>query len=154
MRQLLRGYLVVVALLSISGCVTAFSAMEAPEVNVINIVPLPAEGVFEQRAQVDLRIINPNDFALHISGLSFKLDINDSRFARGVSNRSVTVPRLGEARTTVVLTTSVIDLLRQVMTLDEHRNLTYAIRGKLYLGGTRTHGLPFRHAGVLLQGPQ
>jgi len=141
----------VVVLPAILGCVTAFTAMEPPEINVINILPLQSEGILEQRVRVDLRILNPNNFDLHISGVSFQLNINDSRFARGVSNQSVTVPRLGEAKTSVVVTTTVMDLFRQVMTLDRRQNPSYAIKGKLYLGRTHIRTVPFSHSAELVQ---
>lgn len=151
MRQALRACLTVVILSSVTGCVTAFTAMEPPEINVINILPLQSEGILEQRVRIDLRIINPNNFNLHISGASFQLDINDSRFARGVSNQSVTVPRLGEAKTSVVVTTTVMDLFRQVMALDRRQNPNYAIKGKLYLGGAHIRALPFSHSAELVR---
>ncbi len=123
--------------------------MEAPEVSVINIVPLEAEGMFEQRARVDIRITNPNDFDLNVTGYSFKLDINDSRFTHGVNNESLTVPRLGEAKTSLVVTTTMLDIFRQVMALDKHQNPNYTISGKLYLGNSRIRSVSFKHEGDL-----
>jgi len=151
MRHALRTCLAVVILSSVTGCVTAFTATEPPEINVINILPLQSEGILEQRVRVDLRILNPNNFDLPISGVSFQLDINDLRFARGVSNQSVTVPRLGEAKTSVVVTTTVMDLFWQVLALDRHQNPSYAIKGKMYLGSTHIHTVPFSHSAELVQ---
>lgn len=123
--------------------------MESPEIGVIDIRPLEAEGLFEQRARVDLRIINPNDFELRITGITFRLDVNDSRFARGVSNESLTVPRLGEAKTSLVVTTTMLDIFRQVMALEQRRDARYSISGKVYLGSARVRSLSFEHSGQL-----
>ena len=121
--------------------------MESPEVSVINIEPLEAEGMFEQRAKVYIRIINPNDFDLNVTGYSFKLDINDSPFTRGVNNESLIVPRLGEAKTSLVVTTTVLDIFRQVMVLDKQENPTYSISGKVYLGNAGLRSVSFKHSG-------
>jgi len=149
MKRLLRTCLLAVVLSAMSGCATLFTSMQAPEINVINIVPLEAEGLFEQRAQVDLRIINPNDVDLHITGISFQLDVNDSRFTRGVSNESMTVPRLGEAKTSLVVSTTMLDIFRQVMALDKRQKANYIIKGKLHLGNAGIRSVSFRHAGDL-----
>ncbi|HBP89051.1 MAG TPA: hypothetical protein DD706_15295, partial [Nitrospiraceae bacterium] len=45
---------------------------ESPEVLLVNITPLDAT-MFEQRLQVDLRVRNPNDFDLEVTGLDFTL---------------------------------------------------------------------------------
>jgi len=149
MKRLLPICLLAALLPAMVACATLFTSMEAPEINVINIVPLEAEGLFEQRAKVDLRIINPNDVDLHITGISFKLDINDVRFTRGVSSESIMVPRLGEAKTSLVVSTTMLDIVRQVLALDKHKEVNYVIRGKLHLGNAGIGSVSFKHAGDL-----
>ena len=149
MTRLLQSLLLIAGLMAMPGCATFLANLEPPEIGVINVLPLEAEGTFEQRAKVELRIINPNDFDLQITGISFQLDINDRRFTRGVSNESFTVPRLGEAKTSLVVSTTVLDILRQVMALDERQQSTYAISGKVYLGHARMRSLSFKHTGDL-----
>ena len=55
----------------------------------------------QQHFQVDLRLDNPNDIALAIDRLSFKLEVNGVALAEGLSDRSITLPGLGEARVPV-----------------------------------------------------
>ena len=149
MKRLLRTCLLAAGLIAMPGCATFLTNVEPPEIGVINVLPLEAEGAFEQRAQVQLRIINPNDFDLQITGISFQLDFNDRRFTRGVSNESLNVPRLGEAKTSLVVTTSMLDILRQVMAMDQQQSSTYTISGKVYLGNARMRSLSFKHEGDL-----
>ena len=149
MLRLLRLCLLAAGLTAMLGCASLLANVEPPEVGVINLTPLEAEGMFEQRARVELRITNPNDFDLHITGLSFQLDFNDRRFTRGVSNESFSVPRLGEAKTSLVVTTSMLDLLRQGMALDRQQKTSYTISGKVYLGNARMSSLSFKHEGDL-----
>ena len=142
----------VVLLPFVAGCATLMSGMQPPEFSLINIEPLEAQGPFEQRARLDLRIINPNDTPLQITGFSFRLDVNDARFARGVSNQALTVPRLGEAKTSVVVTTGMLDMIRQLAALDKHQTPSYEISGTLYLTNTLSHSVSFHHAGKLERG--
>jgi len=135
-----------------AGCATALTGMEKPEFHVINIVPMQSEGMFEHRAKVYLRIINPNDVPLEITGFSFHMDINDTRFTRGVSSEALSVPRLGEAKTSVIVTTTMLDIARQVMALEGQETPTYLIEGKVYLANARMSSVSFSYEGELQGG--
>jgi LEA14-like dessication related protein len=128
------------------GCAGWFAAGEPPDVLVTNIAPLDSTA-FEQRLQVGLRIRNPNDHDLQVTGMDFRLDLNGTRLARGLSNQDFAVPRLGEAVVTVETSTSMLDIVRQVLGLRTASRLAYAISGVLYVQGGK---LPFEHAGLLL----
>ena len=117
---------------------------------MVNITPLDAT-MFEQRLQVDLRIRNPNDFDLEVTGLDFTLHLNDKRLARGLSNKAATVPRLGDAVLSVQTTTSTLDVVRQLLNFRQDQNVTYQIEGVLHSQGTR---LPFENKGVIIEADQ
>ncbi len=141
----------VLALLVAGGC-ASFTALEAPEVQVTSLQMLePAQGSLEQRFAVGLRLTNPNNRALSVDGLDFELDLNDRRLARGVTNRAFELPRLGEAETSVIVTTSVFDLLRQAVELGSQREaaMDYRLRGRLHLGSGFVRSVPFDHRGTL-----
>lgn len=136
-----------VGLLMAAGCAGWLSRGEPPEVFVTNIAPLDGTA-FEQRLQVELRIRNPNDHDLEVRGVDFRMDLNGKRFARGLGNQEFTVPRLGEAVVTVETSTTMLDIVRQVLALRRSSELAYAISGVLYLQSGR---LPFEQAGILLE---
>ena len=71
------------------GCASWLMKGEPPEVLVTNVTPLEATA-FEQRLQVDLRIRNPNDFDLLVTGIDFTLNLNGKRLARGLGNKDIT----------------------------------------------------------------
>ena len=85
------------------GCAGMRGTLEAPEVFLVGLEPLPGEAL-EQRFEVRLRVMNPNDRALSIDGVDFTLSVNGSRLTRGLTNEEVTIPRLGEAVVVVVAT--------------------------------------------------
>lgn len=152
------GFLVFLALgpLLLGGCASVFRAVEHPEVYVILVEPMEGEsGLLEQRLKVDLRIRNPNDYDLNVTGVDFHLDVNGSQLARGLGNESVTVSRLSEAVLSVVATTTVMDVVRQVSKLghNQGQNVAYALKGTLYIGHGWGSRLPFESAGQLLDQP-
>jgi len=106
-------------------------------------------GLFEQRFLFKLRILNPNDLEIPITGLSFEVALNGQSFATGVSDKPVTVPPLGEAVLEVKAVSSLAGLLRQ---LDEglrggRQGVTYRIWGRLFTGTFGT--LDFDQGGKL-----
>ena len=104
--------------------------------------------LFEQRFQVDLRIGNPNDFDLPLDGLTFDLDVNGEDFARGFSDQRVTVPRLGDARVSVVASTTLLDLVRQFSLLAERGDLAYRLHGTAYLNSLAVRQAPYESEGT------
>jgi LEA14-like dessication related protein len=119
-----------------------------PTVRLADLRPLSG-GLLEQRFRMDLRVSNPNNFELDIDGLSVDLDINDLPFATGLSNHSVSVPRLGNALVSVEATTGILELARQLFGLAQSGNLTYRLDGIVYLGGIGGGSVPFEQSGSL-----
>jgi len=119
---------------------------ESPEVQLVNITPLDTT-MFEQRLQVDLRVRNPNEFDLEVTGLDFTVSLNEQRLARGLTNKASTIPRLGDAILSVETTTSTLDVVRQLLNLPQRHDVTFQVQGVLYAQGTR---LPFENKGVLI----
>lgn len=134
-------------LLLLTGCASWFIKGEPPDVLVANITPLDATA-FEQRLQVDLRIRNPNDFDLVITGIDFTLNVNGRRLARGLGNKEFTIPRLSDAVVSVQTSTSTFDIVRQVMSFSQKQDLSYNISGVLH---SKEGRLPFDNAGLLLE---
>ena len=118
----------------------------SPQVRVVNL-ELQESTVFEQRFRIDLRIGNPNDFDLPLDGLTFDLEVNGEDFARGFSNESVTVPRLGEATLSVTASTTLIEVVQQMRLLAERGDLTYRVHGTAYLNSFARRRAPYETEG-------
>ena len=146
MRTLAR-YLACFFLVTTAGCASWFMKGEPPEVLVVNVTPLEAAAL-EQRLQVDLRIRNPNDFDLFVTGIDFTLNLNGKRLARGLSNKDFTVPRLSDAVVSVQTSTSTFDVVRHLLNFSRNQDLSYDITGLLHLKDGR---LPFDNSGILLE---
>ncbi len=146
MRRLI-AFAGLLAVLILPGCASWLMRGEPPEVLVTNVTPLEASA-FEQRLQIDLRIRNPNDFDLAVTGIDFRLDLNGNRLARGLGNKELVVPRLSDAVTSVETSTSTLQVVRQLLSFSGDQPLTYHVTGVLH---TKDGRLPFDNSGVLLE---
>ena len=140
--------LVVVLFALVLGCATTPKMPEAAEVYVTGISPTGG-GLLEQKIRVGLRIENPNNFELQMTGIEFDLDLNGRPFARGMGSHEVTLPRLGSKELSVQATTTVIEVLRQITGLQNLEDVGYAIRGRLYLDAAAVDSLPFERSARL-----
>jgi LEA14-like dessication related protein len=145
----LTGLLTVVVCVLLASCASLGGYREKPRVSLIGIQPLGMT-LLEQRYLLALRILNPNDVEIPISGMSYSVEINDREFAYGVSRQAVTIPALGEAVVEVEVVSSLLDMLRQLQSLDDARQsrLDYRISGGLSLANRRAK-LPFDYSGTL-----
>jgi len=125
------GMLLVAAVLG--GC--AGFGMERPRVTLSDITVKDAR-VLEQVFEVKLRVMNPNDMELPISGLAFDVELNGAPFASGVSGEQVTVPRFGSTVITAEAVSGIAGIVRQLAKLVEGglTTLSYRVTGRVYLG--------------------
>lgn len=148
-RRLAAVWLPWIVLLLVQGCAYVPARTEPPRVHLTGIQLQQAE-LFEQRYLLRLRIQNPNDFALNVRGLDFRLDLNGERFADGVSNHAFEVPAYGEALAEVEVSSSLWSLARRLRDLGESgaARMEYRLHGRVALTG---FGVPlaFESAGEL-----
>lgn len=140
----------IAALLAAGGCASLGVGADPIEVNLVGLTPLPSTA-FEHRLRVDLRLRNPNPRAYRIDGMRFRLDVNGRRLASGQSPLDVELPRLGEVVVSVVATTTLLDLVHQILVLSarsegEQQTFDYELSGRLFLPGT-WGGLDFERRG-------
>jgi LEA14-like dessication related protein len=140
--------LLVLALVTLilPGC-AGLQSLDPPDVYLTSLEPLQSEGL-EPRFRVGLRFQNPNNRDIEVEGINFDLDVNGRRLATGVSDEEFLLPKLGEARTTVTVTTSLVDIARQMFALSSAQGVDYRLKGKVHLGGLLT-SIPFERSGSL-----
>lgn len=123
-----------VALAGLGGCAGTPLRPLKPEVSLADI-RLEGGNLVEQRFLLSLRVTNPNRFDIPVQGLRFTLDLGGEPFARGVGNRPVVVPALGEAQVEVNATAGLSGLLRQFKALGKGREtFEYRLKGRLVTG--------------------
>lgn len=123
-------WLATLCLLGLGGCAT----QPQVEVYLTNIAPMPST-LFEQRVRLDLRVQNLSESPLRATGADVALVVNGRQLARGVTNTPLEVDALDEAATSIVVSSSVFDSLRQLLGLPGRTSFTYALKGKLFTSG-------------------
>ncbi len=143
--RLLALSVLIVALLT--ACAGIRIRTQAPYVSLSNLQVLDV-GLFEQRYRLQLRIQNPNSFALPISGMNYQLHINDKKFASGVSRQPVTIPAFGEELSDVDVVSDVGSLLEQFsgLALGHMQKVSYRLSGNISLAHSVLK-LPFEYKG-------
>ncbi len=142
-----RSLLIILALL-LSSC---FAYQPKPEVNLVDVQFLEST-LFETNLQVKIRIINPRNNDLEITGSQHQITINDINLGRALSKNQILVPALGEATDLVTLRVSNLKLMTRLEKLISSKDFTYKIDSSFYtnqmlgLGTIRssTEGTPFK----------
>lgn len=136
--------------LLLAGCAGLGRPLEQPRINLADIRVEDMAGL-ETAFVVQLRVFNTNETDLKVSGIECDLDINEQRFATGVSKTDVTIPSYGSEIVSVTLYTSVLSMVRSMMGLPEHQKLSYRLKGKLriHTESMLLPTLPFKSEGQL-----
>lgn len=141
--------LVLLATVLLNACATLSPYKESPRVSLVSIQPHEMT-VLEQRFVLQLRILNPNDIAIPVEGLSYAIEINDREFAYGVSRQAVEIPAFGEALLDVEVVSNLLNVVQQLQALQGNTGgkLRYRLSGKISLDNSPA-SLPFDYSGVL-----
>ena len=139
----------VLLLLAIFGCASVGGRLEPPRVKMANIRP-ESFNLLETIFEVQLRVFNTNDTPLRIKGVESEIEINGKPFAFGVSISDVEVPAYGTALLPLRVYSSVFDIIKSAVGLQNQDQLNYHIKGKLRLGGSAFPStLPFESEGQI-----
>ena len=135
--------------LLLSACAVLGERPESPNVSIKNL-ELQEFNLFEQRYRLHLRIQNPNDFELAMSGMSYELELNGREFATGVSDQEVTVPAFGDVVIEVHVVSNLARVIEQLREVGEggRPTLRYQLSGKIGVGSFGGR-IPFSHEGDL-----
>jgi len=126
---------IVFLLLLLSVCFAGCATLESPRISLSNLALEETTG-FETVLQVQLRVLNPNDIDLNITGVDCTLEINDKKFAYGISNTAVQVPAFGSATVPVTVYASAIGIARALAGMPGREEVSYQVKGKIRLAKT------------------
>lgn len=123
---------IAVALFFLSGCATMNLKFEDPSVELVSFKMLPVKG-FEQNFEIGLKLTNPNNFALPLSGISYQLSVAGDTLAHGVANNIPTADAYGESRFVVPVSTSLLGGIKVIRTLmdSQGQDISYQLKATL-----------------------
>ena len=141
-------FLLVCVLLIALGCAGVMPGIKSPRVNISDL-RVQEINPLETTFQVQLRIINPNDFPLTIKGIECDLELNDQKFGSGVSGDGAAIPAFGTDVISIVVYSSMFDLIRGFLKVPEREQLSYKIKGSVRLAtkGSFATSVPFESHG-------
>jgi len=134
-----------------TACSLSALRPDPPQVSLADL-RLEKLGLFEQRYGLTLRLRNPNDYPLKVSGLDFTVALNGRQFADGVAPDGFSLPANGETTVDVTVTSDlghVLDLIREWSAGDE--KLAYRLSGHARLADWGL-SVPFERSGQLAPG--
>src|SRR5215510_3491997 len=78
----------------VTGCATL--DLEPPQLSVV-AVKLQSADLFAQKLQVRMRVQNPNSRELPVKGITYRIEVDNSELAQGLTDKPFVVPAMGEA---------------------------------------------------------
>lgn len=127
----------------LGGC----ASLSPVDVVLVSIEPVEAT-LLEQRLRLNFRVQNAGQHALRVTGLDVTLNVNDQRLAKGVDDRAFILTGASEARLSVVASTTIFDVARQLLALPDREAFSYELSGRLHVDGSM-RSVRFRRAGEI-----
>ncbi len=130
----------------LSGC--AIARLEPPRLQVVEVGVLGGD-LLRQQLRVKMRVHNPNDVELPVSGITYEVQLAGQTFANGESSRDFVVPALGAAEFDLDVTANAAAAVLRMLGDRERGDPTYRILGKVRLAKGMIKTIPFDHSGTL-----
>jgi LEA14-like dessication related protein len=139
------------AVLALSACVGMSPKLQAPRLTVVGANMISGD-VFSQQFRVRLHVENPNDRALPVKSLEYKLFLQGDSFAEGTSLAAFTVPANGEKEFDLNVTTNFVSSIGRLLAHLNGSNsskIEYAIAGQVQVDAAFSPKLKFTETGVV-----
>ena len=141
----------VALLATLASCASLGPKLVAPELSLLGIQIMSAD-MFSQQFMVRVKVENPNDLEVTVSGLEYEIFLMGDSFAEGVSESSFVLPAKGEAEFDMIVKTNFVSSLGRLVSRTgggKLENVPYQITGKLMLEKGVMRTIPFSHAGTV-----
>jgi len=118
------------------------------EVSLVDFRFGPAT-VFETTATAVVRVENSGPEDLRVTGAAYRLDLNGVKVGRGLSDVTLTVPRLNSVTTEVQVHLRNLTVVRLLADLQERGTVEYRLHGTIYVSadGGRARGVAVSRSG-------
>jgi LEA14-like dessication related protein len=135
----------------LAACSTLGSKLEAPKLELVGVQMLSTD-MFAQRFKVRVKVLNPNDLELPVSGLEYTIIMMGDSFAEGMSAQAFVLPALGEAEFDMLVTTNFVSSFGRLLSRVQGgklENIDYEITGKVLVEKGMVRKIPFNHRGTV-----
>ena len=129
-----------------TGC-AALPKFESPKLSVVTL-KVQGGDFFSQRLQVRMRVFNPNSRELPISGIAYRIEINDTEIGNGSTAAPFTVPAMGEVEFDMQITANLAGALGKLLSRrSSSEELAYRLVGDVRLSSGFLRRIPFDERG-------
>ena len=149
-RSLLRATFVAL-LVTMASCSSLGPKLVAPQVSLVGIQIMSAD-MFAQQFMVRVKVENPNDLEIAVSGIEYEIFLMGDSFAEGASDSSFVLPANGEAEFDMIVKTNFVSSLGRLVSRTSGGKLEdvpYQVTGKLVLEKGIMRTFPFSRAGTV-----
>ena len=136
------------AILVLSGCALLRADLSPPQATLV-AVELTDIGVRSQRFRLVFDLDNPNDVALPVSELGYRVVLAGNEFAEGRSEGAFRLPARGRERVRLSVSTDLLRSLDQLQSLVSAggREVEYELEGRVFLDMPMRPSLRFADRG-------
>lgn len=148
---MIRSVVLFTVFAAVLGCSLVAPHLEKPQLSLTRVQLQEGSSVKEQRLQVGVRVVNPNDRALPVKGLTLSLDLDGHHVADGVSARSFVVPARSEAEFDMQVTANLAGVLLKLATRRGGllADIPYRVTGRVETRIGMLRSLPFTDEGSI-----
>ncbi len=136
------------ALLLLSSCAVLQQLVQPPGVAITDM-RMGKVGLFEQVLEFDLKLDNPNAFALPMAGMEYTLELAGIEIGQGAQREAISVPALGQARWPVSFEVNSLKLIQSLIEKQgRFDRIDYRIHGRFLLSeNSQLPPIPFDRRG-------
>jgi LEA14-like dessication related protein len=137
-----------VALL-LSGCAALRPDLQVPRLSLVSVAMTSAD-IFNQQFVLKVNVENPNDRALPITGIDYKLFLEGDSFAEGLTEKPFTVPAQGDIDFDLTVRTNFVSgAARLLSRLNGREQVNYVVEGKVLTDISMLKKIPFQETGTV-----
>jgi LEA14-like dessication related protein len=150
MRDLIRasraGLIALLVLPWLASC-AVLPKYEAPKLSVVALQMLGGD-FFSQRIQVRMRVFNPNARSLPVTGITYRIEVNDAELGEGATSAPFTVPSMGEVEFDMEIRANLAGALAKLLSRRKSsEELSYRLVGSVNLASGFLRRIPFDERG-------
>jgi LEA14-like dessication related protein len=147
-RSLARAVLCAFAV-CLSACSALRPDLQVPRLSLVSVAMTSAD-IFNQQFVVKVNVENPNDRALPITGIDYKLFLEGDSFAEGLTEKPFTVPAQGDIDFDLTVRTNFVSgAARLLSRLNGREQVNYVVEGKVLTDISMLKKIPFQETGTV-----
>ncbi|GGY87316.1 hypothetical protein GCM10011613_35620 [Cellvibrio zantedeschiae] len=98
--------------LLLASCAAINPTLKDPDVKLVGLRLLPAQGILQRQIAVDLSILNPNRQDLSVRGINYNVGIENINLLSGATDQVPVLRGMQETPVTLVISADIISIVR------------------------------------------